>query len=342
LFAYGISNVLGIVDVSNPIKPSFLCTLSPAQGGRFIQSRDTVAFWTGDRLGSVDLSTGKVVQTGRLPQTPFEGFFSRDGAMFGYRAGDSAGRIYTNINSGSLNRTLYTQEPLGGHGGTPWGPVDQLEFSPDGSELLDFFSFRPPSGPDNFLVYRTANILTSSAPSDSFLVVHSTKVVDGVWSPTGNALYFYGPLPPPDTGGQLFSLDPSGQTRTAASGLNNMFWPRMAPQGGNIVYTAIVSTGPGDQCGGLPHLWSVDLATGHAMQLTFAVSSEPVFVSQTVAWSAEEVQSQCGPGGESTPDGLIVAYDLAGGTTKRVDMTDTVPGVGAPQPSTSTVIDVWL
>ena len=27
--------------------------------------------------------------------------------------------------------TLYFQDPIGGHGGPPYGPLDQLTFSPD-------------------------------------------------------------------------------------------------------------------------------------------------------------------------------------------------------------------
>src|SRR5260370_35414187 len=88
----------------------------------------------------------------------YKGVFSHDGATFAYRASvDAAGSISTRIDGGGYDRELYLQAPLGGHGGPPpgAGPFDQPEFSPDGKELLGFASFRPPTGPDNFLVSRT-------------------------------------------------------------------------------------------------------------------------------------------------------------------------------------------
>src|ERR1700694_424369 len=62
LFEYFGSNVLGILDVSNPLKPLLVCTLSPAQGGRFVQSPSKIAFYVADQLGVADLSTGEGVQ----------------------------------------------------------------------------------------------------------------------------------------------------------------------------------------------------------------------------------------------------------------------------------------
>lgn len=341
LFEYTNSNVIGIVDVSDPLKPTFLCLLSLAQGGRFVQSANKVVFWVGDRLGSADLTSGKVVQTAQLPVTPFEGSFSRDGSMFAYRSSDSAGRMSTHVFGGGYGRTLYTQEALGGVGGPPSGPVNQLEFSPDGSELLDYWALRPPSGPDVFQVYRTNGILSSSAPSDSFRILHLTKGQSGVWSPTGHLLYFYGAGPDPSAG-KLYSFDASGQTLTVASGLSSMLWSRMSPDGGSVVDDTKISTGPNDACGGLPHLSRLDLSTGQAAQLSSAISSEPMFMSPAVVWSDEERPSQCGPGGESAPDGVILAHNLVDGSLKTVDMSQSVPGVGAPRPSTSEVVDVWL
>src|SRR5450759_5888077 len=66
LFEYANSSVLGVLDVSNPLKPALLCWLSGAKGGRFNQSATQIVFWIGDELGTADLSSGKVVQTGTL------------------------------------------------------------------------------------------------------------------------------------------------------------------------------------------------------------------------------------------------------------------------------------
>ncbi|HXI96856.1 MAG TPA: hypothetical protein VNG04_12065, partial [Candidatus Acidoferrum sp.] len=88
LFEYASSSVLGVLDVSNPLKPVLLCWLSGAKGGRFNQSATQIVFWINDRLGTADLASGKVVQTDTLPAVPSEGFFSSEGTQFAYRVGD--------------------------------------------------------------------------------------------------------------------------------------------------------------------------------------------------------------------------------------------------------------
>jgi hypothetical protein len=71
----------------------------------------------------------------------------------------------------------------------------------------------------------------------------------------------------------------------------------------------------------------------------------PVFMSQTIVWSNEQKIGQCGPGGESGPDGVILALDMGTGRDSVVDTTQTVPGIGGPPlplPSTGYVLDVWF
>jgi len=337
--------ILEVLDVSIPLRPTLLCLLSPAQGGSFDQAPNEVVFWIGDQLGSADLSSGQVVLTARLPVPAFRVVYSHDGATFAYRASvDAAGSISTRIDGAGYDRELYLQAPLGGHGGPPpgVGPFDQLEFSPDGKELLDFDSFRPPTGPDNFLVYRTTGILGTYASPDSFLIFHSTTTVSGVWGPTGSTLYFF--MSTQGTTGEVDSLDVNGQRSTLARGVTGFFWPRVMPSGASIVYDTYV-TPPGDTCGGLPHLFRFDLATDTTSQLSTAVSAEPVFLSQTIVWSNEQQVGQCGPGGESGPDGVILAHDIGTGRDSVADTTQTVPGIGGPPlppPSTAHVLDVWF
>jgi hypothetical protein len=337
--------MLEVLDVSNQLKPALLCLLSPAQGGRFDQAPNQVVFWIGDHLGSADLSSGKVVQTARLPMPAYEGVYSPDGATFAYRAvADAEGSISTRIDGGGYDRELYLQASIGGHGGPPpgVGPFDQLEFSADGKLLLDFNAFRPPSGPDNFLVYRNTGILGTYAPPENYLILHSTTSVSGAWAPTGSTLYFFESVQ--GTTGEVDSLDATGKRLTLARGVTGFFWPRVMPSGASIVYDTYVIP-PGDTCGGLPHLFAFDLATHSASQLSAAVIAEPVFVSQTSVWSNEQKAGQCGPGGESGPDGVILAHDLGTGRDSVVDTTQTVPGIGGPPlrpPGTAQVLDVWF
>jgi hypothetical protein len=329
LFEYANSSVLGVLDVSDPLKPNLLCWLSGAKGGRFVQSATQIAFWMDDKLGTADLASGKVVQTDTLPAVPYEGFFSGDGAQFAYRVGDDTNAgLTTHLYRRSDHRDipLYVQAPIGGHGGPPYGPVDQLTFSPDNKELLDYYEFRPLSGtPPHFMVFRTA---------DGSAAYQLDTAAFGAWSPTGSTVYFF---VRGEQGfvGELDSVGPSGQAQTVLGSITGFFWPRVTPDGAGIVYDAYDPTG-------LPQLWRLDLATKSVRQLSLTVTSKPVFATRNVIWSDDEKPCDCGPGGASAPDGSIMAHNLSGGSDTLVDTSHTVPGVGAPPPSTSGVADVWF
>jgi hypothetical protein len=117
--------------------------------------------------------------------------------------------------------------------------------------------------------------------------------------------------------------------------INGFFWPRATPDGAGIVYDAYDTAG-------LPHVWRLDLATKGVAQLSTAISSKPVFVTRSTIWSDEEKPCDCGPGGASAPDGSILAHDPGRATDAPVDTSRAAPGVGAPQPSTTGIADVWF
>jgi hypothetical protein len=118
------------------------------------------------------------------------------------------------------------------------------------------------------------------------------------------------------------------------SSINGFFWPRVTPDGTAIVYDSYDSAD-------LPHILRLDVATHAVAMFSTAISSKPVFVTRTVFWSDEEKPCDCGLGGQSAPDGAILAHNLSGGTETPVDMSLTAPGVGAPQPTATGVLDVW-
>jgi hypothetical protein len=315
------------LDVSDPLKPNLLCWLSGASGGRFTPSGTQIAFWNGNKLGTADLASGKVVQTDTLPAMPYEGFFSPDGAQFAYRVGDdtNAGlttHLYRRADHRDL--ALYFQAPIGGHGGPPYGPQDQLTFSPDNQELLDYYEFRPLSGtPPHFMVFKTA---------DGSVAYQLDTAAFGAWSPTGSTVYFFvrgeqGFI------GELDSVGPSGQAQTVVTSINGFFWPSVTPDGTGIVYEAYDSAG-------LPHVWRLDLATKGMAQLSTKLSSIPVFVTNTTIWMDEEKPCDCGPAGPTMPDGTILARTIKGAADTPVDTSRTAPGVGAPPPSTAGIVDV--
>ena len=312
-----------ILDVSNPLKPVVACTLSQAQGGRFL-SATKIAFWSGDKLGIADVSAGTVVQTAQLPLAPASGAFSADGSEFAYRVRDGADAVSAHLYIAGNDRTLYTQEPMGGHGGQrlELGPLDILKFSPDGTELLDYMLFRPTSGPTNLLVFRVDGSTIFQQGGSSGVWVANGGVwaaTGGVWAATGSVLYF----PILDEARQVitvYSLDASGQRRTVATGVKGFYWPHLAPDGQGIVYHAPDSSVP--SCGGLPHVWRLDLNTGSASQVSKSVSAIPVFVSSTIMWSSEEKQTDCGLDGQpSDADGVILAHDFGTGRDAPVDIT---------------------
>ena len=259
--------------------------------------------------------------------------FSPDGTEFAYRVFDDAGGLKMHLRIAGQDRVLYTQEPVGGHGGPPYGPYDQLQFSPDGTELLDFWMFRPTSGPLNLLVFK----------SDGSILFQESGTVSGVWSPTENLLYF-SVLAQSGLPSEVDSLDPAGQRATVVSGLKGYFWPVMAPNGGAIIYDTYDTSVPGQATGGLPHLWRLDLSAHSSSQLGSSVSSRPVFVEPTFVWSNEEKPCECGPGGASAVDGVVIAHDVIANRDATVDMALTVPGIGAPavMPSTGSVLDAWF
>jgi hypothetical protein len=318
-----------LLDVSNPVKPYLACTLSPAFGAHFL-SDTKLSFWIGDQLGTADLRSGAITQTAHLAASAAPGAFSADGTKFAYRHYDDAGVMTTHLYVKGSDRTLYVQEAIGGHGGPgpSFGPFDRLEFSPDGSLLLDYQLFRPQSGPPNLIVFRT----------DGSIVFQTPGATGGVWSPTGNTLYFY-VSNQSGLAGDLNRLDANGQRQVVASGLHGMNWPRMSPDGTGIIYNASDSSVP--ECGGVPHLWRFDLATGRTTQISPAISSGPYFVKANVVWSDEQKLSPCGPGGPSTEDGVILAHDVGTGSDATVDMSLIPVRANSPLVTWS-LIDAWF
>jgi hypothetical protein len=327
--------VVELLDVSNPLKPYLACTLTPADGAHFL-SDTKLAFWVGDQLGIVDLSSGTpITMTARVGAHAGTGAFNNDGTKFAYRSYDNAGGMSLHLFGAGSDRTLYVQQPMGGHGGPgpSAGPFDQLAFSADGSLLLDYLLFRPPSGPPNLRVFR----------ADGSIVFQTAGAPGGAWSRTGNTLFFYAPNPTGPVVGDLNEIDASGRRQVVVSGLPGMNWPRMSPDGTGIIYNTFDSSVP--DCGGVPHLWRFDLATARAAQISSAMSSGPFFIQPNVVWSDEQKLGPCGPGGPSSPDGVILAHDLSTGKDAPVDTTLIVPGIGGPTPGPQTtffLLDTWF
>jgi hypothetical protein len=344
LIEYTKSSVLGLLDVADPLHPKLVCWLRGVDGGAFDQSPTELIFWSGQNLGAVDLTSKKVVRVARLAAPPFDVTTSPDGRAIAYRTIDAAGAISTHVYSSGVDQVLHTQQPVGGHGGPQWGPVDVLRFSADGTLLVDYSLFRPnPPGPAGLLVFSVQDVLTANGGQQPKPVLEVANGLEPLWAPAGATLYYLQENPD----GQHMTVYQAvpGQTapQPVITNLPSVVpWPSMIPDGSGLVYDANVLTGPGDTCGGLPHLFRADFANVRSTQLVSAVSSHSFFVTPTVIWSNAEVPSACGMGGESTENGIILAYDLATGITSAVDMSVAIPGIGGPQNSTSELVGVWF
>jgi WD40-like Beta Propeller Repeat len=306
-----------VVDVVDPINPVVRCDLSPASGGRFVAAT-RVAFWQADTLFVADILSGSVAETAKLPDIPTDGAFSPDGSLFAYRVGGDTNGLSTHMFVAGQDRTLVVRPGIGGHGGGPFGPATQLQFSADGKYLLSVDSLfaRFGSGPPNFLVYDV----------NGSVVFQSTTAGFGVWATQGSKLYFLATTEQGAIGGDFHSWDAVAGEVPVAQRLSTYFWPTLKPDGRVLVFNSYDSAG-------LPHLWTLDLGTGVISQLSNGISSRPLFVGRNVIWSMEEKPCQCGPGGASAPDGNVLVYDMQ---TRR---ETTAVLVGFP---TVNVIDVWL
>jgi len=331
LALYAYDPVLDVLDVTSPVQPKLLCFIPNASGGRFL-SATTVAVWNASTAEVMDITTSKVLRSRKLSAAPYEGTFTADAAVFAYRVATSDGTETMHLldmPSGN-DRLLYTQAPMGGHGGVPGGPTYQLRFSPDGKELLDFDVFRPQSGPANLLVFRL----------DGSILFQTPNGTAGIWASTGATLYVVA-----NGAGITNELDiigPDGKRSVVMEGLTRVNWPVLSPDGNALFFDAYDATAPGEASGGLPHLWRLDIAASHAVSISRAVSSQPVFVGANIVWSNQEEPCQCGLGGSSQIDGVVLAHDLATSTDVIVNMNPVVPGIGGPtvMPSTGYVVDV--
>ena len=326
-------SLLEVLDVTDPLKPRLMCTLSPADGGEFGGSSHVVVFWSGNTIGSADLAARTIALVGEVPQGSFVGAYNQAQREAAYtEPGEGDGFTRHLVQLGGQDRTLYVQQPIGGHGGPTCGPYGQLQFSPDGRELLDYNTFRPVSGPANLLVFK----------SDGSLVFQQVGISFGGWGPAGTVLYFAGASSQGVTG-EIDSVDEAGHRLSVVSGLRSFCWPVMAPDGRSIVFGVYDPPAPGQATLGLPHLWRIDLASHTASQLTTAVTSHAAFVGPAVVWADEETACDCGPGGPSAPDGVVLAHDLAKGTEAKVDLGSLVPGIGLPNPPVGfDVRDHWF
>ena len=303
----GANTYLTVLDVANPTQPRSICDIRPTAGGRFL-SNGQVAFWTRDQeLGTADLATGTVTITGHVSHVIGGGAFSRDGSVFAYRSTDPGGTLtlYMHYLDGS-ERLLLSRPPVGGHGGPVGGPTSALSFSPDGQHLLSYDLF-----------------ITPDDPTPHFEVFSLTGTVEmkgdysmGTWSPSSGASLFY--LRPAQPGrfddGDIYDWTPGVADGQLYAGVPSYDWPTWV-SGAPIYFTAYDGSG-------YPHLWVI--GRFGMSQVSTTQSSHP-FVVGGYVWSDQERPCQCGPGGNSTPTGKVVARNTSSGVETVIDLPLVAP-----------------
>jgi hypothetical protein len=244
------------------------------------------------------------------------------GKKWAYITGDdNAGRV-THLVVAGKDQTILNRASIGGHGGSPFGPLDQLQFSAHGDYLLTYTAFRDAGGQPNFMVFAMNGSVAFQSPTARF----------GVWDRAGNRLYFLAATSAAEIKGQVRSWDPGGQPVARSGNLTSYFWPAISPDGRALVFNSFDAKD-------LPHLWRLDIASRLSAQIANSSSTAPVFVAPALVWSTEERPCECGPGGSSAPDGKVVAHDIQGGTETAVgDFNGFTPST-AP---TQDILDVWL
>ena len=312
---------LAVMDIADPTHPVQVCQLNNASRGRFIAAMK-IAFWTTQFLGVVDLVTSSVNWSRAFVDSPSNVAFSPDGSKWAYVVGDETSGQTTHLVVAGKDQTILTRTPIGGHGGLPYGPVDQLQFSAHGDYLLTYNAFGEKGGQPNFMVFAMDGSVALQSPSAKF----------GVWDKAGNRLYFLAPTVAGDIRGQVRSWDPGGTPVVRSGVLTSLFWPAISPDGRVLVYNSYDAKG-------LPHLWRLDIASRLSAQISKSISTAPVFVAQGLVWSNEEKPCACGLGGASAPDGKVVAHDIQGGSDTPVgDFNGFTPS----QAPTRDILDIWL
>lgn len=302
----GPTNRLLVADLQDPLRPTYLCELQYAAGGRFI-SATQIAFWEGRELETLDLRSGAINITGELPVSPTGGAFSADGTAFAYVAGSFESDETTHLYRGGVDKLLVTRPAVGGHGDTPGGPAAQLAFSADGGFLLAVRLYANPGALPRFLIFS----------ADGSLVYQSDTAAFGIWAPSGSTLYFLDTTQQGGISGAVHRWDRANGELKVSSAINSYYWPAMSPDGRFAVFDSLNMSLA--DCGA-PQLWRIDLTSGATTQLSKAITTRGVFVRAGTIWSDEEQVIPCGPGGSSVADGKVVAHDLASGQESVVDL----------------------
>jgi hypothetical protein len=300
-FAEGYGS-LAVLDVSDPLAPSVLCTVDnspyPIQPVQWLsKSEFLLVLDRPNRLLDVDVARRSITTLRELNGNVFMARLSPDRAWLATMEGTPDGARLAKLYGQSGERTLAAYPMIGGHGGSIYGfGGPSIGFSSDGSLVL--------------AVDYAANV----DPTISDLQVFDLKgsrivsAAKGIWAAWVNGSLFY-------AGGDRNVYRWARGAAPVEILPSDWLQPTVSPDGRSIAYL----TYPGYKF----NLDVLDIGSGNAKTLkTTGQRIYPLFVTPGVLWAGEVQVCDCIGGGAQT--GKVFAYDMSTGTESEVRLPELI------------------
>ena len=305
-----------LYDVSDPIHPRLLCTISNTSAHLF--TGDTFEWLKPISADETDvvlhsLGSGNDSLAGSFPFNVTSGSWLPDRSVMAYTlpvppdngnlpAGGTAVYLYTHQQTGPL----FTYRNGFGDCLCRFGlPPEVLAISPDGQFIVA--GHLAGKGSEPLAVYRVSD-RTRVATLDS-------SVMSAFWDRSGHRLYldWFGTKATqawtPETG---VSTVPGARAWT--------YLPGQSPDGGQVAYTAYADPNVTTQ----PRVYVYDLKSGTTRMLVDKLRTQALFVKDGWVWYLEEAQCDpqvCGAPWGTEPTGKVFAMQLSAGTETEVSFT---------------------
>ena len=305
--AYGS---LAVLDVSDPLAPSLVCTVNnspyPLQPVQWLsRSEFLLVLGHPNRLLDVDVVRRSITTLRDLNGSVSLARLSPDRAWMATMESKPDGTELARLYGPSGERTLVTNPPVGGRGGSIYGfGGPSIGFSSDGSLVLA----------DDWAV----NQMDPTASNLQVFDLQGSRIASaarGLWVVWVNASLYY-------TGGDQKVYRWVRGAAPVAILQSDWLEPTVSPDGQRIAYL----TYPGYKF----NLDVLDTKVGSAKTLkTTGPRIYPLFVTPNLLWASEvQVCDNCYGG--VTPTGKVFAYDLATGGEREVRLPELLaPLMGA-------------
>jgi hypothetical protein len=302
-----------LYDVSDPIHPRLLCTISNTSAHLF--TNDTFEWLKPISVNETavvlhSLSSGHDSLAGTFPFSVTSGSWLPDRSVMAYTfqvpadngnfpAGGTAVYLYAHQQTGPL----FTYRNGFGDCLCRFGlPPEVLAISPDGQFIVA--GHLAGKGSEPLAIYRVSD-RTRAATLDN-------SVMFAFWDRSGHRLFL-----------NRFGGDAT-QAWTPEAGIVSVpgagawsYLPGLSPDGGQVAYTAY----PGQNVTTQPRIYLYDLKSATTHMLVDELRTQILFVKNGWVWYLEEVQCEpqvCGAPWGTQPTGKVFAMQLSAGTETEV------------------------